>query len=120
MRRKALVLLFILAPVLLGTLAVVAVSQEVPSTGELAFNQPSGAMPRVGDPSNPSTGGFSSKNVEYEGFFFANDEPLGQPVPGNPEILSATGANIRGDYMYLTSWKNISNYDISDPLNTRL
>jgi hypothetical protein len=121
MRRKALILIFVLAPVLLGTLAVVAGSQEIDtSTGELSFNQPSGAMPRVLD-SEPSTGGFSSNNVEYEGFFhFADDEPLGQPVPGNPEILSATGANIRGDYMYLTSWKNISIYDISKPLQPKL
>jgi hypothetical protein len=116
MRRKVLILLLILAPVLSGSLAVMAVSQEVPSSDELFDNQPSGAMPRVAG-SEPSTGGFSSKHVEYEGFFhFTNDEPLGQPSPINPEILTATGANIRGDYMYLTSWKNISVYDISRPL----
>ena len=41
-------------------------------------------------------------------------------MPGNPEILTATGANIRGDYLYLTSWKNISIYNISKPLQPRL
>ena len=41
-------------------------------------------------------------------------------MPLNPELLTATGANIRGDYLYLTSWKNISIYDISDPLNPQL
>ena len=45
----------------------------------------------------------------------------GEPVPGQPqEILSATGANTRGDYLYLTSWKAISIYDISEPLNPKV
>ncbi len=74
----------------------------------------------------PSTGlGFTSDNVEYEGFI-PFEKGGGQPIatnpstPLNPEILTATGANIRGDYMYLTSWKNISIYDISEPLNPKL
>ena len=68
-----------------------------------------------------STGGFTSDNVEHEGFFrFKKMDDLGRPVPANPEILTATGANIRGDYLYLTSWKNISIYDISKPLRPRL
>lgn len=52
----------------------------------------------------PTAGGFASDNVEYVGF-----------VPF--EQTSSTGATIRGKYMYLTSWKNISIYDISDPVN---
>ena len=104
MKRKLAVMLLVFVPMLLGTMAVVAGSQEIdPSTDELAFNQPSGAMPRVlGE--EVSTGGFTSDNVEYEGFFrFKKMGDLGQPVPANPEILTATGANIRGDYLYLTS-----------------
>jgi hypothetical protein len=70
--------------------------------------------------SDASTGGFSSKNVEYIGFL-PFEEGSGEPVPGQPqETVSATGANIRGDYMYLTSWKNISIYDISKPLKPKL
>jgi hypothetical protein len=112
--------MLVFVPVLLDTIAV-AGSQEIdPSTDELAFNQPSGAMPRVvGE--EVRTGGFTSDNVEYEGFFRSEKMgDLGQPVPANPEILTATGANIREDYLYLTSWKNISIYDISKPLNPRL
>lgn len=77
-------------------------------------------MPRtIGE--DVSTGGFTSENVEYEGFFrFKKMGGLGQPVPANPEILTATGANVRGDYLYLTSWKNVSIYDISKPLSPRL
>ena len=122
MKRKLAVMLLVFAPVLICTMAVVAGSQEVetPTTEELAFNQPSGAMPRVPG-EGASTGGFTSDNVEYEGFFrFKKMGELGQPVPANPEILTATGANIRGDYMYLTSWKNVSIYDISKPLSPRL
>ncbi len=76
-------------------------------------------MPRLAD-SELETGGFTSKNVEYVGFL-PFEEGGGQPVPGQPqEILTATGANIRGDYMYLTSWKSISIYNVSDPLKPRL
>ena len=91
----------------------------------LAANQPAGAMPRaLGE--TPSTKVFTSRNVERIGFLpFTADQPLGRPanelVPNAPaEVLTATGANIRGDYMYLTSWKNISIYDISNPLRPRL
>lgn len=51
----------------------------------------------------PTQGGFTSENIEYVGF-----------VPF--EQSTSTGATIRGKWMYLTSWKNISIYDISDPL----
>ncbi|MFN2388192.1 MAG: LVIVD repeat-containing protein [Actinomycetota bacterium] len=50
----------------------------------------------------PTAGGVASDNVEYVGF-----------VPF--EVGSSTGATIVGKYMYLTSWKNISIYDISQP-----
>lgn len=46
--------------------------------------------------------GFMSDNVEYVGF-----------VPF--EVGTSTGISIQGKYLYLTSWKNISVYDISDP-----
>ena len=71
-------------------------------------------------PGNFTTGGFTSDNVEYVGFL-PFEEGSGEPVPGQPqETISATGANIRGNYMYLTSWKAISIYDISEPLNPKL
>ena len=114
MRRKLAVSLLVLLPALAAVVGFAA------DSGLLSFNQPRGAMPRI-ESSEPGTGGFSSKNVEYEGFFrFPGADQLGQPVPGNPEILTATGANIRGDYLYLTSWKNISIYDISRPLRPEL
>lgn len=46
--------------------------------------------------------GVMSEDVEYVGF-----------VPF--EVGTATGVSIHDDYMYLTSWKNISIYDVSDP-----
>src|SRR3712207_1671040 len=121
MRRKIAVSLLVLVPALVAAVGFAA------DSGLLSFNQPRGAMPIAGGSTGePSTGGFSSQNVEYEGFL-AFEEGGGLPgeiinpaVPANPEILTATGANIRGDYLYLTSWKNISIYDISEPLNPRL
>lgn len=50
----------------------------------------------------PTPGGFASDGVEYVGF-----------VPF--EQSTSTGITIRGKFMYATSWKNISTYDISDP-----
>jgi len=55
----------------------------------------------------PSQGGFSSDNIAYKGFL-----PF--------EAGTSTGVSIQGKYMYLTSWKNISIYDISDPVNPAL
>lgn len=81
--------------------------------------EPSGALPR-GDAGEPTTGGFTSEDVEYVGFL-PFEEGGGEPVPGQPqEVLTSTGANIHGDYMYLTSWKSISIYDISDPVEPKL
>ncbi len=118
MKRKVAVSLLVLLPALAAVVGFAA------DSGLLSFNQPRGAMPRA-ESSEPSTGGFSSKNVEYEGFIefeAGGGLPIATnpAVPANPEILTATGANIRGDYLYLTSWKNISIYDISDPLNPKL
>ena len=48
--------------------------------------------------------GFSSSNVEQVKF-----------VPF--EVGSATGARVVGHYLFVTSWKNFSIYDIKDPLN---
>jgi len=113
MRRRVAILLLVLGP------ALVAAVGFAFDSGLLSLNQPRGAMPRVAG-SEPSTGGFASENVEYVGFL-PFEEGGGQPILGQPqEILTATGANIRGDYMYLTSWKNISIYDISDPLQPKL
>lgn len=54
-----------------------------------------------------SAGGISSDNLEW--------------VASVPfEHASSSGAAFVGDYMYLTSWKNISIYDISDPLEPQL
>jgi hypothetical protein len=51
----------------------------------------------------PSQGGFSTDNVEYVDFF-----PF--------EVGTATGARVIGKYMYITSWKSFSIYDVSDPV----
>lgn len=53
------------------------------------------------------TDGFASEDVEYMKF-----------VPF--EVGTATGAKAVGDYFYVTSWKDFSIYDISDPLNPEL
>lgn len=53
-------------------------------------------------PIGPAAGFTSGDEVEYVGF-----------VPF--EVGTSTGVSIRGKYMYLTSWKNLSIYDISDP-----
>lgn len=51
--------------------------------------------------------GFTSPNVEYV-----------RHVPF--EVGTATGAKVIGKYLYVTSWKNFSIYDLSDPLNPAL
>ncbi len=56
----------------------------------------------------PTPGGVTSgAEVQYVGF-----------VPF--EQSTSTGATIRGKYMYTTSWKNISTYDISNPESPQL
>jgi hypothetical protein len=58
----------------------------------------------VSNAQTPSQGGFSTDNITYKGFL-----PF--------EVGTSTGVTIQGKWMYLTSWKNISIYDITDPLN---
>jgi hypothetical protein len=58
-------------------------------------------MPAMGT-AQPTAGGWTSENVEYVRF-----------VPF--EAGTATTGRIVGDYFYVTSWRSISIYDISDP-----
>jgi hypothetical protein len=51
--------------------------------------------------------GFSSDNVEYVRF-----------VPF--EVGTATGAKVVGKFMYVTSWKDFTIYDVSDPEDPQL
>jgi hypothetical protein len=55
----------------------------------------------------PTQGGFTSENVEYVAH-----------VPF--EVGTATGARVIGKYMYFTSWKSFSIYDVSDPASPTL
>ncbi|MGH2757314.1 MAG: LVIVD repeat-containing protein [Actinomycetota bacterium] len=55
----------------------------------------------------PTLGGFASDNIEYV-----------RHVPF--DIGTATGARLIGKYLYVTSWRNFSIYDVSDPLNPTL
>lgn len=104
--------------VLAVTLAVVALFMGLKGaqTQESTGGQDQPAAGDVGT-SGLTPGGFTSKNVEYAGSFDFPDGEGGAEVPGFPELSTSTGASIRGDYMYLTSWKSISIYDISDPLD---
>lgn len=65
----------------------------------MAFSGVAGAQ---SVPIGPAAGFTSGDEVEYVGF-----------VPF--EVGSSTGVSIQGKYMYLTSWKSLSIYDISDP-----
>jgi hypothetical protein len=55
----------------------------------------------------PSESGWSSDTVDHVKF-----------VPF--EVGSATGARVVGKYLFVTSWKNFSIYDIKDPMNPAL
>ena len=55
----------------------------------------------------PTEGGITSDNVEYLGY-----------IPF--EVGTATGARIIGKYMYVTSWRSFSIYDVSDPESPQL
>lgn len=57
-----------------------------------------------GATAGPGTHGTTSDNVEHVAF-----------IPF--EVGTATGAKVVGDYLYVTSWKSFSIYDISDPLD---
>ena len=65
----------------------------------------SGALTPAG--AGPTQGGFTSDNVEY-----VTHVPF--------EIGTATGARVIGKYLYVTSWKSFSIYDVSDPMNPTL
>lgn len=55
----------------------------------------------------PGPHGISSDNVEHVAF-----------VPF--EVGTATGARLVGKYLYVTTWKTFSIYDVSDPANPQL
>ena len=59
-----------------------------------------GILPAAG--AGPTQGGVTSDNVEYIGH-----------VPF--QVGTATGAKVIGDHMYVTSWREFSIYDVSDP-----
>ncbi|HYI45334.1 MAG TPA: hypothetical protein VE174_07740 [Actinomycetota bacterium] len=52
----------------------------------------------------PTEGGYTSDNVEYLKHIAFEEG-------------TATGMKVIGKYLYLTSWKSFSIYDVSDPLN---
>lgn len=64
-----------------------------------------GGIPSVA--AGPSAGGNSSDNVEWI-----------KLVPF--DAVTATGSTLIGKYLYVTSWRNFSIYDVSDPLNPAL
>ena len=55
----------------------------------------------------PTEGGITSDNVEYVAH-----------VPF--QVATATGAKVVGKYLYVTSWREFSIYDVSDPLSPEL
>ena len=55
----------------------------------------------------PSAGGNASDNVEWL-----------KLVPF--DAVTATGARLVGKYLFVTSWRNFSIYDVSDPINPQL
>ncbi|MDQ3914032.1 MAG: hypothetical protein M3323_01690 [Actinomycetota bacterium] len=61
--------------------------------------QPAGA--------GPTAGGFASDNVE-----FVKEVPF--------DVGTATGAKVVGKYLYVTSWRAFSIYDVSDPIDPQL
>ncbi len=67
------------------------------STALLLLGAPSAA-------GGPTPGGFASDNVEW-----LKNVPF--------DAVTATGARAIGKFLYVTSWRNFSIYDISDPAN---
>jgi hypothetical protein len=55
----------------------------------------------------PTAGGFASDNVEW-----LKEVPF--------DVGTATGAKVVGKYLYVTSWRAFSIYDVSDPVNPAL
>src|SRR3712207_3595968 len=60
-----------------------------------------------GATAGPTIGGLATDNVEFVQFV---------PFEGG----TTTGARVIGKYLYVTSWKSFSIYDISDPMNPQL
>ena len=60
-----------------------------------------------GASAGPTAGGFASDNVEW-----VKEVPF--------DVGTATGAKVVGKYLYVTSWRAFSIYDVSDPLNPAL
>lgn len=67
----------------------------------------SAVVPAVPAAGGPSPGGMASDNVEWL-----------KLVPF--DAVTATGARLIGKYLYVTSWRNFSIYDVSDPVNPAL
>ncbi|MDQ3991123.1 MAG: hypothetical protein M3245_02270 [Actinomycetota bacterium] len=65
----------------------------------------------------PAGTGFAGPDEPLHGLTSASVEHV-RYVPF--EVGTATGARIVGDYLYLTSWKNISIYNISNPTDPQL
>jgi LVIVD repeat len=61
-----------------------------------------GSMTPAGSAQAPSAGGISTDNLEYI---------TSIPFEGG----TTTGARVIGKYMYVTSWRSFSIYDVSDP-----
>lgn len=66
-----------------------------------------GVVAVPGAVAGPSAGGLSSDNVEWI-----------DTIPF--DFATASGAKIVGEHLYVTSWRNFSIYDISDPLAPQL
>ena len=66
-----------------------------------------GVLPSGASPTEPGPDGVGSKNVEYVKFV-------------SDEQLHAIGARLVGKYLYVTSVKTITIYDVSDPVNPKL
>src|SRR5918992_469155 len=75
--------------------------------GLVALGAPSSIPTAVGQ--TPTPGGLASEHVEYVGF-----------VPFEQSTSTGLTIDRKRKLMYLTSWKNISSYDISDPTNPQL
>lgn len=75
--------------------------------GLVALGAPSSIPTAIGQ--TPTPGGLASKHVEYVGF-----------VPFEQSTSTGLTVDRKRKIMYLTSWKNISSYDISDPTSPQL
>lgn len=72
----------------------------------MVVSQGAYAAPLSGIDSGPSPGGFASDNVEW--------------IKHHPLEIDTSGARIIGDYLYITTSRGLSIYDLSDPLDPSL